>query len=173
MKVAPAVKAEMDKSMPKFEVLSQERAKYIAPDKVLQAMDSTFETFFFKRDYTERNFCFYMQVCAQQHKPDEVMKAFDRMLALNIKPTDHIFTQMMLAYAKTKNLDKVLELNELASSQYGLKVPSLPRFNSMLLAYTRVGQPENAEKLLKEIREEHSMEPDVVCVTTVIDGYYK
>ena len=43
----------------------------------------------------------------------------------------------------------------------------------MLLAYTRVGQPENAEKLLKEIREEHSMEPDVVCVTTVIDGYYK
>ena len=80
------------------------------------AMDSTFETFFFKRDYTERNFCFYMQVCAQQHKPDEVMKAFDRMLALNIKPTDHIFTQMMLAYAKVKNLDKVLELNELASS---------------------------------------------------------
>ena len=57
-----------------------------------------------------------MQVCAQQHKPDEVMKAFERMLALNIKPTDHIFTQMMLAYAKTKNLDKVLELNELASS---------------------------------------------------------
>ena len=57
-----------------------------------------------------------MQVCAQQHKPDEVMKAFDRMLALNIKPTDHIFTQMMLAYAKTKNLEKVLELNELASS---------------------------------------------------------
>ena len=44
------------------------------------------------------------------------MKAFDRMLALNIKPTDHIFTQMMLAYAKTKNLNKVLELNELASS---------------------------------------------------------
>ena len=101
------------------------------------------------------------------------MKAFDRMLALNIKPTDHIFTQLMLAYAKVRNLDKVLELNEEAIDKYGLKVPSLPRFNSILLAYTRVGQPDQAERLLKEIREEHGMEPDVVCVTTVIDGYFK
>lgn len=64
LKVAPAVKAEMNKSMPKFEMLSNERPKYIPPDKVLMEIDSTFETFFFKRDYTERNFCFYMQVCA-------------------------------------------------------------------------------------------------------------
>ena len=35
MKVAPAVKAELDKSMPKFEMLSQERYAYVPPDKVL------------------------------------------------------------------------------------------------------------------------------------------
>ena len=46
---------------------------------------------------------------------------------------------MMLAYAKTRNLEKVLELNDLAASKYGLKIPSLPRYNSILLAYTRVG----------------------------------
>ena len=80
-----------------------------------------------------------MQVCAQQHKPEEAMKAFDRMLALNIKPTDHVFTQMMLAHAKTKNLDKVLELNDLASSKYGIKHTSLQRYNSILLAYSKVG----------------------------------
>lgn len=78
----------------------------------------------------------------------------------------------MLAYAKTKDLEKVLELNEEAASIHGLKVPSLPRMNSILLAYTKCGQPEQGEKLIREMRED-GLEPDVVCYTTLIDGYYK
>ena len=92
MKVAPAMKAELDKQMPKFEMLGSGVRTYTPPDKVIRHMDSTFESFFFKRDYTERNFCFYMQVCAQQYKPEEAMKAFKRMEVLGIKPTDHVYT---------------------------------------------------------------------------------
>ena len=71
--------------MPKFDLL-ETSTKYIPPDKVLRAMDANFESFFFKRDYTERNFGFYLQVCAQQHKPEEAEKAFRRMEALQIRP---------------------------------------------------------------------------------------
>ena len=101
------------------------------------------------------------------------MKAFKRMEALKIKPTDATYTQLMLAYAKTRDLDKVLELHEEASEKYGLTNPGLDRMNSIILAYTRCGQPEQAEKLVKEMREEMGMEPDVVCYTTLIDGYNK
>ena len=66
--------------------------RYVPPDRVLREMDSNFESFFFKRAYTERNFGFYIQVCAQQYKPEEAHKAFKRMEALKIKPTDSTYT---------------------------------------------------------------------------------
>ena len=59
---------------------------------MLKSLDSDFESFFYKREYTERNFCFYFQVCAQQYKPQEAMKAFEKMQVLGIKPTDHAYT---------------------------------------------------------------------------------
>ena len=45
--------------------------------------------------------------------------------------------------------------------------------NSILLAYTRCGQPEQGERLIREMRRDMGMEPDVVCYTTLIDGYFK
>ena len=74
------------------------------PDRVLKSLDTSFESFFFKREYTERNFCFYFQVCAQQYKPELASRAFEKMLTLGIRPTDHCYTMLMLGYAKTKNL---------------------------------------------------------------------
>jgi pentatricopeptide repeat protein len=35
----------------------------------MKHLDSSFESFFYQRDYTERNFTFYLQVLAHQHKP--------------------------------------------------------------------------------------------------------
>jgi pentatricopeptide repeat protein len=43
------------------------------------------------------------------------MKAFERMLAMKIDPSDETFTQLMLAHAKRKMLAKVLELEKTAS----------------------------------------------------------
>ena len=36
-----------------------------SPSQFLKHMDTNFEDFFYKRKYTERNFCFYLQVLAQ------------------------------------------------------------------------------------------------------------
>lgn len=95
------------------------------------------------------------------------------MIALGIKPDDYIYTQLMLAYAKTKDLAKVKELNKEASVVHKLDQPSLARMNSLLLAYCRVGQVDEAELLIKEMREEMGLEPDAVCYTTLIDGQFK
>ena len=70
IKQAPAVKAELEKQIPRFKLLNsalqpgESRQSFIPPDKVLKSLDSNFESFFYKREYTERNFCFYMQACA-------------------------------------------------------------------------------------------------------------
>ena len=67
LKVVPIVKAELDKQIPKFEELveSVTRSSYIPPDRVVKEMDANFESFFFKRAYSVRNFGFYIQICAQ------------------------------------------------------------------------------------------------------------
>ena len=46
------------------------------------------------------------------------MKAFERMLALKLKPTDETLNHLMLAHAKLKMVDKVLEINKMADEEY-------------------------------------------------------
>ena len=79
----------------------------------------------------------------------------------------------MLAFGKTRNLQKVLELHEMAATKHNLKQPSMQRMNSILFAYCRTGEPEKAEQLMTEMREKMGMAPDVVCHMTLIDGYNK
>lgn len=57
----------------------------------MKHMDSSFESFFYRRKYTERNFTFYLQVLAAQYKADDALKAFRRMETMEIKPTDHTY----------------------------------------------------------------------------------
>jgi len=73
----------------------------------------------------------------------------------------------MLAFAKTKDLQKVLELENQARNKYGI-LPSVHRLNSVLLAYTKVGKVNEAEHFLKEMREILGVQPDVVSYTTII-----
>lgn len=47
------------------------------------------------------------------------------MLAIGIKPTDHVYTQLMLAFAKNKDVEKVLQLHQEAIEKYGLDNPSM------------------------------------------------
>lgn len=90
----------------------------MAPDVAIKAIDSSFESFFYQRAYNQYNFNFYLQVLAQQEHPGQAMKAFDRMIAMDIKPNDETFTHLMLAHAKRRQIDKVLELDRMATEQY-------------------------------------------------------
>ena len=78
----------------------------------------------------------------------------------------------MLAYAKVRDLDKVLALNEEAIKVHSI-APSINRMNSVLLAYCRNGKMLEAEDLMRDMRNNMGLVPDVVCYTTLIDGYAK
>ena len=123
-----------------------------SPGDVLKHIDSTFESFFYKRNYTERNFSFYLQVLAQQYKPTEADQAFETMIALDIKPTDYTFTQLMLAHAKKGNLDRVLAIEQEASNKYKI-MPSVHRLNSVLMAYAKQGKVQEAEAFVREMKQ--------------------
>lgn len=75
----------------------------------------------------------------------------------------------MLVHAKNKDIDMVEKLNEEATNKYGL-VPSVYRYNAIILAYAKMNKAIEAEKVLKEMVKE-GLQPDVVCYTTVIDAY--
>lgn len=62
-----------------------------APGEFMKHMDSSFESFFYQRDYNERNFTFYLQVLAAQYKSEDALKAFRRMEAMSITPTDYTY----------------------------------------------------------------------------------
>jgi pentatricopeptide repeat protein len=74
------------------------------------------------------------------------------MLALDIQPTDYTYTQLMLAYAKNNNLEKVLELEKEATEKYKI-LPSVYRLNSVLMAYSRLGRAQEADRFIIDMRE--------------------
>ena len=65
-KVSPAIKQMLDKQMPNLAEIDGSIIPQptMTASTILKQIDSTFESFFHKRDYTERNFSFYLQVLA-------------------------------------------------------------------------------------------------------------
>jgi len=62
------------------------------------------------------------------------------MLSLKIEPTDHCYTQLMLAHAKKGLLDEVLKFEAEATDVHQI-LPSVHRLNSIVLAYVNQGKP--------------------------------
>ena len=75
----------------------------------------------------------------------------------------------MTAFAKNRDITMVEKLNQEATSKYGLQ-PSKMRLNALVLAYTKNNDPQNAEKVLREMVKA-GLRPDAVTYTTVIDAY--
>ena len=80
------------------------------PASFMKHMDTGFESFFYKRAYTERNFQFYFQICAKQYKSEEALRAFRRMETMGIRPTEYSYNQLVLNFAKKRDLDMVMKL---------------------------------------------------------------
>lgn len=74
-KVSPRVKSEMRKKVPRYMIDSSMTGEDInftkedgspahfnqtSPDTFMKHMDTSFESFFYQRDYSERNFTFYL-----------------------------------------------------------------------------------------------------------------
>lgn len=99
-KVHPGIKKQIDQQMDDIKFVHTRadgsESLMIQPQvhatTYLKHMNSDFEVFFQKRNYSERNFASYLQVLAQQYKHKEAQQAFDKMLTLGIPPSDYCYT---------------------------------------------------------------------------------
>ena len=103
----------------------------------MKHIDTSFESFFYKREYTEKNFCFYMQVCARQYKSDEALKAFRRMETMGIKPSEHSYNILTLNFAKKRDIDMVMKLQQESLEKYKL-LPNKYTYNNLLVCYSKM-----------------------------------
>lgn len=97
------------------------------------------------------------------------MKAFRRMETMGLKPNDHTYNYLMLSFAKNRDLEMVEKINQEAIDKYKI-FPSKHRYNNLLLCYAKMNKPIDAEKVLREMKE-NGVIPDVVTYTTLIDAY--
>ena len=88
---------------------------------------------------------------------------------MKIAPTDHTYNQLMLCFAKNREIEMVEKLNQEAIDKYGLK-PSKYRYNNLLVCYAKLSKPQECEQVLREMIAD-GLVPDVVSYTTLIDAY--
>ena len=75
----------------------------------------------------------------------------------------------MAGFARNRNLEMVETLNQEAIDKYSI-MPSKFRYNNLLMCYSKMDRPVDAEKVMNEMIEA-GIEPDCVTMTTLIDGY--
>ncbi len=74
--MAKEIKKELDRRIPEFDDKVQLSMNdpmmqpKMTPNEFMKNIDTSFESFFYQRDYSLKNFNFYLQVLAQQHKCD-------------------------------------------------------------------------------------------------------
>lgn len=114
-KYPPEIKKVADVKMPTFsETLEEgeEEAKTLkySPNKFMKYMDTSMEKFFYQREYTLKNFNFYLQVLTSQYKAEEAKKVISKMVTLGISPDSESYNHLVTVHAKLGELDKVEEI---------------------------------------------------------------
>ena len=82
------------------------------PTKFYMALDTSFETFFAKKEYNLENFKFYLQILIKNEQIDQLPTTLVKMDKFNIKPDSTIYSIVMSAYAKAKKFKEVMALFE-------------------------------------------------------------
>jgi len=170
--MTPELKVEFDKQINYYENMKEktELMEKVDSTNYLKMIDSTFEGFFFKREYNLKNFNFYLQVLSKHHKPDEAFRTLEKMITMGIAPDYESYNHVLSAYARDRNIEKSEEIFELAKKN--LKNPNKFLYNSLLLAYAKCEKVNEAESIIREMKNNHLI-PDIVCYTTLIQAYYK
>jgi pentatricopeptide repeat protein len=133
----------------------------------MKHLDSSFEGFFFKREYNLKNFNYFLQVLVRQNKSDILEEVLNKMEEIGIKPDLISYNQVLTGYAKAKDIEKCEKIFEIIKSKF---TPDNSVYNSLLLAYAKNRKTSEALAIFKEMKDE-GLEPDIVCYTTLIHAF--
>jgi pentatricopeptide repeat protein len=133
----------------------------------MKHLDSSFEGFFFKREYNLKNFNYYLQVLVRQHKTNQLEEVLERMKELGIQPDLESYNQVLTGYAKNKDIENSERIFGIIKSKY---TPDNNIYNSLLLAYAKNKKTSEAMAIFKEMKDE-GLNPDIICYTTLIHAF--
>jgi len=175
--LTPELKEELDKQVNILDDMTKSSGFLKSPNLMtrfeaynyMKHLDTSFEGFFFKRDFNLNNFNYYIQVLARQGKVQESENALIKMEEMKIQPNIETYTHLMTCYAREKNITKCEELFDLVKNKKNLTLTKF-FYNSLMMAYAKNLKVNESEALMKEMRDE-GMEPDVICYTTLIQAY--
>lgn len=174
--MSPALKEEINKQvnfMTDFakgkeliETNQMERANAI---DFLKKIDSSFEGFFFKREFNLNNFNYYLQVLSRQFKCNEFDGVLQKMKEMGIKPNLTTYTNLITGYARAKDIKKCEEIFSLVKNQLQMR-PNKFFYNSLMLAYAKNMKIQECDALIREMKDQ-GLELDHVNYTTLLVAY--
>jgi pentatricopeptide repeat protein len=133
----------------------------------MKLLDSSFEGFFFKREFSIKNFNYYLQVLVRQDRTTECEEAIKKMQELGIIPDEESYVQLLTVYARNKDIQNSERVFEIIESKY---VPNKMAYNSLLLAYAKNKKTAESEAIIREMKEK-GIKPDIICYTTLIHAF--
>lgn len=150
-----------------FSVFSQNLMEKSDATAYMKSLNSTFEGFFSKRDFTLDNFNFLLQIQSKKLEIDEMQLTLEKMASLDIQPDDISYLHLLNAYSKIPditNAERVFEIIEQKSSA------SIFHYNALMMSYAKNKQPTHCESIIREMKEK-GLEPDIPIYTTLIHSY--
>lgn len=173
MNISQDIKRELDQGIKITTELEKENLPVSKVDAYyyMKSIDSKFESFFHNREFNIKNFNYYLQVLASQHKTNDMESTLEKMQEMGINPNVASFIILMNSYAKAKNIDDCERIFEIIKKRTNNKV-TIFTYNTLLLAYSKNGLINQAEAIMNEMKNK-GLEPDSACYTTLIHAYKK
>ncbi|KRX00511.1 hypothetical protein PPERSA_06154 [Pseudocohnilembus persalinus] len=141
----------------------------LTPQNMYQQMDSSFDGFFSKRNFSIKNFNFYIKVLGEQKKLTEAEETLNKMQIFKINPNVVSYNSIIGACSKSGNVKKAEQYFEEAVNKFG---PNKHLYNTLINAYARKHNGIEADKILREMQR-NNLEPDAPVITTIINAHYK
>jgi pentatricopeptide repeat protein len=95
-----------------------------------------------------------INVLAKQHKEQEVLETFERMIEQQIKPNEDTFTSILVMYSKMKNLDQVKRWINDMNIKYNIQ-PNNKHNNILLDAMCRYGRVLDARRFFDSLPKDN------------------
>lgn len=142
-----AMKEEMSKEFTFFKFAPPQ----VAPEKVLEEIDVSLESFFNKREFTLENFNLLLQVLSQKGRIDESLGVIEKMKIMGIAPNLNSYMQLITGSGRAKDP----ETAELVFNKAKRDLESAPAilYSALISSYTHSGNHENILRLINEKKD--------------------
>jgi pentatricopeptide repeat protein len=145
-KLTKAMREEIKKEFEK----SNEKARFLTPDKMLDSIDFSFESFFSNRELDLNNFNKLLQVQAHHGKIDEALGTIEKMKIIGIVPDIISFVYLIVATGRANDIQTAEMV--FSKALIDLAGPAAMLYTSLISAYNKMRDPDSVLRLINEKR---------------------